>query len=220
MANLMLAPKISIVQPFGFVGAGMIRTEAEDLVATLSQSESTFGYTIGGGLIIYVQKHIGLKGDIRYYHSLQAIDLVGFDIGSDRNKVDFGRAAFGVVLQVLILRGRNHSCRSATIGSTPAARRAGSSDAPRPTRQTAPGRGGMEQPVGSRRTVEKACDDTRRADRQHDAGGRAREHDADALAHDRRHEPSARGAQRRRMPISFRPPRHRERQRAVEGRLP
>lgn len=99
MANLMLAPKISIVQPFGFVGAGMIRTEAEDLVATLSQSESTVGYTIGGGLIIYVQKHIGLKGDIRYYHSFQAIDLVGFDIGSDRNKIDFGRAAFGVVFK-------------------------------------------------------------------------------------------------------------------------
>lgn len=99
MANLMLAPKISIVQPFGFVGAGMIRTEAEDLVTTISDSESTVGWTIGGGLIIYVQRHIGLKGDIRYYHSFEATDLIGFEIGSDRNKVDFGRAAFGVVFK-------------------------------------------------------------------------------------------------------------------------
>jgi opacity protein-like surface antigen len=99
MANLMLAPKISIVQPFGFVGAGMIRTEAEDLVTTISDSESTVGWTIGGGLIVYVQKHIGLKGDIRYYHSFEATDLIGFEIGSDRNKIDFGRAAFGVVFK-------------------------------------------------------------------------------------------------------------------------
>ena len=99
MGNLMLAPKISIVQPFGFVGAGLIRTEAEDLVDTTSDSENTVGWTIGGGLIVYVHKHVGLKGDIRYYHSFEATDLIGFEIGSDRNKVDFGRAAFGVVFK-------------------------------------------------------------------------------------------------------------------------
>ena len=99
MGNLMLAPKISIVQPFGFVGAGVIKTEAEDLVDTTSDSESTAGWTIGGGLIIYVHRHVGLKGDVRYYHSFEATDLLGFDIGNDRNKIDFGRAAFGVVFK-------------------------------------------------------------------------------------------------------------------------
>jgi len=99
MGNLMLAPKISIVQPFGFVGAGAIRTEVEDLVNTTSDSETTAGWTIGGGLIVYVQKHVGLKGDVRYYHSFEATDLLGFDIGSDRNKIDFGRAALGVVFK-------------------------------------------------------------------------------------------------------------------------
>ena len=99
MGNLMLAPKISIVQPFGFVGAGLIRTEVEDLVNTTSDSESTAGWTVGGGIIVYVQKHVGLKGDVRYYHSFEATDLLGFDIGGGRNKIDFGRAAFGVVFK-------------------------------------------------------------------------------------------------------------------------
>jgi len=99
MGNLMLAPKISIVQPFGFVGAGLIKTEVEDLVNTTSDSESTAGWTIGGGIIVYVQKHVGLKGDVRYYHSFEATDLLGFDIGGGRNKIDFGRAAFGVVFK-------------------------------------------------------------------------------------------------------------------------
>ena len=99
MGNLMLAPKISIVQPFGFVGAGLIRTEVEDLVNTTSDSQSTAGWTVGGGIIVYVQKHIGLKGDVRYYHSFEATDLLGFDIGGGRNKIDFGRAAFGAVFK-------------------------------------------------------------------------------------------------------------------------
>jgi opacity protein-like surface antigen len=99
MGNLMLAPKISIVQPFGLVGIGGIKTEVEDVVATTSDSETHIGWTIGGGVIIYVQKHVGLKGDIRYYHSFEATDLLGFDIGSNNNKVDFGRAAFGVVFK-------------------------------------------------------------------------------------------------------------------------
>jgi opacity protein-like surface antigen len=69
------------------------------VVATTSDSETHIGWTIGGGVIIYVQKHVGLKGDIRYYHSFEATDLLGFDIGSNNNKVDFGRAAFGVVFK-------------------------------------------------------------------------------------------------------------------------
>jgi opacity protein-like surface antigen len=105
MGNFMIAPKITIVQPYGLVGIGAIRTKVEGLrttgdVVELSEDEKNqIGWTIGGGLIVYVQKHIGLKGDVRYYHSFQALDLLGFDIGDDRNKIDFGRAAFGVVLK-------------------------------------------------------------------------------------------------------------------------
>jgi len=98
MGNFLLAPKISIVQPFGLVGIGAIRTKAEDVV-TSPDSETHAGWTIGGGLIVYVHPHIGLKGDVRYYHSLSAVDLLPFDLGSDSNKIDFGRAGLGVVFK-------------------------------------------------------------------------------------------------------------------------
>ena len=59
MGNFLLAPKISIVQPFGLVGIGAIRTKAEDVV-TSPDSETHAGWTIGGGLIVYVHPHICL----------------------------------------------------------------------------------------------------------------------------------------------------------------
>ena len=99
MGNFMLAPRFGIVQPFGLAGIGAIKTKVEDQLLGSSDSENQIGWTIGGGLIVFVQKHIGLKGDIRYYHSFQALDLLVLDLGQDRNKIDFGRAGFGVVLK-------------------------------------------------------------------------------------------------------------------------
>jgi len=102
MGNFMLAPKISIVQPFGVVGAGVIKTKIEDQSLASDSSENDVGWTIGGGLIVYVNKHVGLKGDVRYYRSFSALDLLNLDLGNVGNsgsKIDFGRAAFGVVLK-------------------------------------------------------------------------------------------------------------------------
>lgn len=97
MGNFMLAPRITIVQPYGLVGLGAIKTTATG-TASSSNSDTQIGWTIGGGVLVYVHKHVGLKGDVRYYHSFQALDLLGIDIPVG-DKIDFGRAAFGVVFK-------------------------------------------------------------------------------------------------------------------------
>ena len=102
MGNFMVAPKISIVQPYGLIGLGLIKTDAENKITAVSDSQNQIGWTIGGGLIVYVHKHVGLKGDIRYYHSFQALELLNIDnidLARDENKIDFGRASFGVVFK-------------------------------------------------------------------------------------------------------------------------
>jgi opacity protein-like surface antigen len=99
MGNFMLAPRITIVQPYGLVGIGVIRTEVENTIAGSSDSQNQVGWSIGGGLMVFVQRHVGLKGDVRYYHSFQTLDLLGFELARDEKKIDFGRAAFGVVLK-------------------------------------------------------------------------------------------------------------------------
>lgn len=77
----------------------MIRTEVENTFAGSSHSQNQVGWSIGGRLIVFVQRHVGLKGDVRYYHSFQTLDLLGFELARDENKIDFGRAAFGVVFK-------------------------------------------------------------------------------------------------------------------------
>lgn len=99
MGNFMLAPRIAIVQPYGLIGIGLMRTTLEEKFSTASDSQNQIGWTLGGGVMIFVQRHVGLKGDIRYYHSFQALHLLGFDLGNDSNKIDFGRAALGLVLR-------------------------------------------------------------------------------------------------------------------------
>ena len=97
MGNFMLAPKISIVQLYGLAGIGLMRTSFEDIFD--EESENQIGWDVGGGLMVFVHPNVAIKGDIRYYHSFEALDLFGIDFGQDENRLDFGRAAFGVVFK-------------------------------------------------------------------------------------------------------------------------
>ena len=98
MGNLMLAPKISLVQPYALAGIGLIRTSIEDRVAGTSEDENQVGWTVGGGLIVFVSQHVGLKGDVRYYHAFDALEIVGINFAED-TEIDFGRASFGVIFK-------------------------------------------------------------------------------------------------------------------------
>jgi opacity protein-like surface antigen len=99
MANFLLAPRISIVQPYALAGVGMIRTTVEDTLTNSDASESQIGWNVGGGLIVFVHPNIGIKGDVRYYHSFEALDLLDLEVDLGSESLDFGRAAFGVVFR-------------------------------------------------------------------------------------------------------------------------
>jgi len=93
MSSVMLAPKIGPVRPYVLAGVGLIKTHV-DLTTTsiLTTDNSNFGWDIGGGLHVTVAPHIGLRGDIRYFHTFQDLAPMGFSLGSNQ-KLDFGRAA-------------------------------------------------------------------------------------------------------------------------------
>ena len=98
MGDFMLAPRFSIVQPYGLIGFGAIKTKVEG-PGNSEDSQTHTGWTIGAGVAVFVQKHIGLKGDVRYYHSFEKFDLLGLELDLGQNKLDFGRAAFGVLFR-------------------------------------------------------------------------------------------------------------------------
>ncbi len=98
MSNFMLAPKIGPVRPYLATGVGLIKTHTEFTSASLLTTDNnSFGWDIGGGVRVTVAPHVGVRGDIRYFHTFQ--DLTGpfgFSFGTSNQKLDYGRAAAAV----------------------------------------------------------------------------------------------------------------------------
>ena len=98
MSNVMLIPNIGPVRPYAVAGLGLVKTHVElSPSSVLTTDNNNFGWDIGGGVMILFGKHIGVRGDLRYFHSFQDATIVGFDFGGE--KLDFGRASAAVVFK-------------------------------------------------------------------------------------------------------------------------
>jgi len=98
MSNLMIAPKIGPAQPYVLGGVGLIKTHVSfTLPSVASTDNNNAGWDIGGGLIAYFGDHVGVRGDIRYFHAFQDLKILGFTLSD--TKLDFGRASAGIVLK-------------------------------------------------------------------------------------------------------------------------
>jgi len=99
MGNVMVAPKFGVVQPYGVVGLGLIKTHAEVTVGGLLESNNNhFGWDIGGGVIGYFGDHFGVRGDLRYFHAFGDLEILNLPV-FDGAKLDFGRFSGGVVFK-------------------------------------------------------------------------------------------------------------------------
>lgn len=97
MSNVMIAPTIGPVRPYALIGVGLIKSRLDlTLNDVTSADNNDFGWDIGGGLMLMFG-HVGVRGDIRYFHSFEDLEFAGVSV-SDL-KLDFGRAAAGIVLQ-------------------------------------------------------------------------------------------------------------------------
>lgn len=98
MSNLMLVPKIGPVRPYFLTGVGLIKTHVELTPSSvLASDNNSFGWDIGGGVMGMFGDHVGVRGEIRYFHAFQDLDVLGVNLSS--TKIDFGRAAAGLVLK-------------------------------------------------------------------------------------------------------------------------
>jgi opacity protein-like surface antigen len=96
MSNAMLAPKIGPVRPYFVTGLGLIRTHVDfTTTSLLTTDNNNFGWDVGGGVVVTVVPHIGVRGDIRYFHAFQDLGFVGFSLGTS-SQLNFGRAAAAV----------------------------------------------------------------------------------------------------------------------------
>lgn len=98
MGNVMLNPSLEPFRPYLLVGLGLIRTQVELTPSGVLQTDNShFGWDVGGGLMIFFGDHVGIRGDIRYFHAFQDLDVLGFELSGEQ--LDFGRAAGAIVFR-------------------------------------------------------------------------------------------------------------------------
>jgi len=104
MGNFLFAPRFGPIQPYGLFGLGIIRT-TNDLsqIGGVDESSNDFGSDLGGGLMIHFSRHVGIRGDVRYFYTFDALDILGIENiignGSNSQKLDFARVSGGLVFR-------------------------------------------------------------------------------------------------------------------------
>ena len=86
--NLLVGVPVGPIRPYAVGGAGLIRQRAKVSFGGILNdfTDHEFGYNIGGGMEATLAPHVGLRGDVRYFHVRKTEGL------------SFGRAFIGVVL--------------------------------------------------------------------------------------------------------------------------
>jgi hypothetical protein len=90
MSNLLVGVGAGPVRPYVVGGVGLIRPHVSTV--SFSADNNTFGYDIGGGVNGYFSEHVGLRGDVRHFHSFQDLNVLIFT----GEKLGFWRASLGL----------------------------------------------------------------------------------------------------------------------------
>ena len=97
MSNLVVAVPAGAFRPYVSGGIGLMRTNVElNLPSLLSTSNMSFGYNFGGGVMIFLPSHLGVRFDYRNLRSGSEANIAGITIPGQ--KLSFSRIAFGLVL--------------------------------------------------------------------------------------------------------------------------
>lgn len=96
MSNLIIGPGVGPVRPYILAGVGLIRPHVSSLTGSLTSLEkNAIGYDIGGGVTGMFGSHVGIRGDLRRFHTFQDLNLPIFD----EQRLDFWRGSLGLALE-------------------------------------------------------------------------------------------------------------------------
>ncbi len=98
MSNVMITPNIGPIRPYALAGLGLMKSRVNlSQSSLLSADNNDLGWDVGGGLMGFFGSHVGVRGDLRYFHAFKDLRVVGFTLGN--TKLDFGRASLALVLK-------------------------------------------------------------------------------------------------------------------------
>jgi opacity protein-like surface antigen len=100
MGNVLFsAPPGSGVRPYASAGLGLIRANVESGTGLFNDlSTNDLGINVGGGLGGFFNDTVGIRGDIRYFRSLQE-NLADNDLDLSLGSFDFWRGSVGLTFR-------------------------------------------------------------------------------------------------------------------------
>lgn len=97
MSHLLIGPRIGPVRPYVLGGVGLIKTRVEFTgPGLLATNNNSFGWDMGGGVMVLFGEHIGVRGDLRWFATFADRTIVGFPLSNE--KLNFQRASAALVL--------------------------------------------------------------------------------------------------------------------------
>ena len=100
MSNVLVGVGVGPVQPYVLIGAGLIRPHTTVTLTQFTAEKNSLGWDIGGGVTGYVGP-VGVRGDIRHFHTLQDVPLINTFAGGIfvNQRLDFWRASVGLAFR-------------------------------------------------------------------------------------------------------------------------
>jgi opacity protein-like surface antigen len=98
MSNVVLGIPVGGLRPYASAGLGLMRTRVsfDFSGTTASASQNALAWDVGGGLMVFLPHHLGLRFDYRRLKSTQDFSLLGIDINN--TKLSFSRVSVGLIL--------------------------------------------------------------------------------------------------------------------------
>jgi Outer membrane protein beta-barrel domain len=87
------------VRPYALVGAGVVRATGEAFDTALSFNDNKIAWDFGGGVMVFFSTHTGIRADLRYFRTFEAVDFLDFDITGESSHLDFARGSLGFILR-------------------------------------------------------------------------------------------------------------------------
>ena len=90
------------VRPYGLAGIGVLKPEGDSFVEPVAVDDDfKVSWNFGGGVFLFFNSHVGLRGDIRYFRTFDALEVLGIEIveENDPGDLDFTRGSIGFVFR-------------------------------------------------------------------------------------------------------------------------
>ena len=85
------------IRPYGLAGIGLIRPGGDAFATQFELDENKVGWDFGGGVMIFFTSHVGIRGDLRYFRTFEALEILGIDLADPPGDLDFTRGSIGFV---------------------------------------------------------------------------------------------------------------------------